>query len=152
MLRNVVLFFAALLLSLTAGRAFWVSLGENPFRMSGATYVEFFKQLDQRIAIPIALTGIGGTLLAGLSAWLHGDDRRARWLLLAACVLGAISSAVTALVHVPINNQIATWNPAALPVGYEALLRRWWDWHQVRLAAMFAATCLTFAAMLSRKH
>ena len=55
-----------MLLALTAGRAFWVTLGENPFSMSGATYVEFFQQLDRRIAIPIAITGIGGTLLAGL--------------------------------------------------------------------------------------
>ena len=44
MLRNVLLFCAAVLLALTAGRAFWVSLGENPFNMSGATYVEFFQQ------------------------------------------------------------------------------------------------------------
>jgi hypothetical protein len=41
MRRNVLLFFTALLLSLTAGRAFWVWLGENPFNMSGPTYVEF---------------------------------------------------------------------------------------------------------------
>src|SRR4051812_36348503 len=68
MLRGVLLFFTALLLSLTAGRAFWIWLGENPFNMSGATYVEFFQQLDQRVAVPIAGTGIGGTLLAGLSA------------------------------------------------------------------------------------
>jgi hypothetical protein len=71
MLRSVVLFFAALLLALTAGRAFWVWPGENPFNMSGATYVEFFQQLDRRIAIPIAITGVGGTLLAGISAFLH---------------------------------------------------------------------------------
>jgi hypothetical protein len=33
-------------------------LGENPFNMSGPAYVEFFQQLDTRIAIPIAVTGI----------------------------------------------------------------------------------------------
>ena len=66
MLRNVVLFFAALLLALTAGRAFWVWLGESPFNMSGRTYVEFFQQLDKRIVVPIGVTGIGGTILAGL--------------------------------------------------------------------------------------
>ena len=49
MLRNVVLFFAALLLALTAGRAFWVWLGESPFNMSGPTYVEFFQQLDGNV-------------------------------------------------------------------------------------------------------
>ncbi len=77
MLRNVLLFFTALLLALTAGRAFWVWLGENPFNMSGATYVEFFQQLDKGIAIPIAITGIGGTLLAGISAGAWRNDRRA---------------------------------------------------------------------------
>ena len=47
-----------------------VWLGETPFNMSGPTYVEFFQQLENRIAIPIAVTGIGGTLLAGISAAL----------------------------------------------------------------------------------
>jgi hypothetical protein len=37
MLRNALLLLAALLLAMTAGRAFWVWLGENPFDMSGAT-------------------------------------------------------------------------------------------------------------------
>lgn len=84
MLQRVVLFLTALFLSLTAGRAFWVSLGENPFNMSGSTYVEFFQQLDQRIAIPIAITGIGGTFLAGIAAAVYRAHRRVRYLLLLA--------------------------------------------------------------------
>src|SRR5688572_4461035 len=151
MLRNVLLFSAAVFLALTAGRAFWVSLGENPFNMSGATYVEFFQQLDRRIAIPIAVTGIGGTLLAGLSAMAHKADRRVFYMLLAACGFGLVGTLVTIFVNVPINERVATWNPAALPTGYEAFLRRWWEWHQVRLVAMFAGMCLVFAAMLTRR-
>lgn len=46
MLRKTCLFLTAVLLALTARRAFWVSLGENPFNKSGRTYVEFFQQLD----------------------------------------------------------------------------------------------------------
>jgi uncharacterized membrane protein len=148
--RNVLLFSAAVLLALTAGRAFWVSLGENPFNMSAATYVEFFQQLDRRIAIPIAVTGIGGTLLAGLSAVAHRADRKAFRLLLAACGFGLVGSLITIFVNVPINERVATWNPAALPPGYEEFLRRWWEWHQVRLIAMFTGMCLVFAAMLIR--
>src|SRR5688572_20333453 len=83
MWRNTLLFGAALLLALTAGRAFWVTLGESPFNMSAATYVEFFQQLDRRIAVPIAVTGVGGTLLAGFAAIAHRADRRAFYLLLA---------------------------------------------------------------------
>jgi uncharacterized membrane protein len=151
MLRNVLLFFTALLLGLTAGRAFWVWLGENPFNMSGPTYVEFFQQLDTRIAIPIAVSGIGGTLLAGISAALYKADRRACYLLTAACTLGVMGSLVTIFFNVPINERLATWNPAALPSDYQDYLRQWWQWHHVRLVAMFTAMCLVFAAMLARK-
>ena len=150
MLRNVVIFLAAVFLSLTAGRAFWVSLGENPFNMSGRTYVEFFQQLDPRIAIPIAITGVGGTVLAGVAAALSRRDKRAFRLLLAACGFGIVGSLVTLLVNVPINERLATWNPTALPPDYESFLRTWWHWHQVRFAAMFAAMVLIFAAMLMR--
>ncbi|HEV8422715.1 MAG TPA: DUF1772 domain-containing protein [Chthoniobacterales bacterium] len=152
MVRNLVVFFAALLLSLTAGRAFWVTLGENPFNMSGPTYVEFFQQLDKRIVLPIAITGMGGTLLAGLAALLYKSERKAFYLLLAACGLAVVGDLVTILINIPINNRLATWNPAALPPGYEAFLQRWWQWHQVRLVAMFAAMGLVFAAMLVRRH
>lgn len=151
MLTNVVLFFTAVLLSLTAGRAFWVWLGENPFDMSGRTYVEFFQQLHRHIAVPIAVTGIGGTVLAGVSAALLRNRRAACSLLLTACVLAVVASLVTALIHVPINQELATWNPAALPEGYEAFLQRWWTWHYVRLVAGCTATGLVFTAMLVRR-
>jgi uncharacterized membrane protein len=150
--RSVLLFCAAVLIALTAGRAVWVSLGENPFDMSGATYVEFFQQLDRRIAIPIAVTGIGGTLLTGLAALAHKADRRTFYMLLAACGFAMVGSLVTISVNVPINERVATWNPAALPTGYEAFLRQWWEWHQVRLVVMFTSMCLVFAAMLTRSH
>jgi uncharacterized membrane protein len=70
--------------------------------------------------------------------------------LLAACGFGVVGSLVTIFVNVPINERVATWNPAALPPGYEEFLRRWWEWHQVRLVAMFTGMCLVFAAMLIR--
>ena len=148
MLRKTCLFLTAVLLALTAGRAFWVSLGENPFNMSGRTYVEFFQQLDQRIAIPIAITGVGGTLLAGISAVLYRNERTSFYLLLMACALALVASLVTIIFSVPINERLATWNPAALPPDYQRFLRSWWQWHQVRLVAMFGAMCLVFIAML----
>jgi uncharacterized membrane protein len=151
LLRSVLLFCTSVLLALTAGRAFWVSLGENPFNMSAATYVEFFQQLDRHIAIPIAVTGVGGTVLAGISAMAHKTDRKVFYLLLTACGFALVGSLVTILVNVPINERLATWNPTALPQGYGEFLRRWWQWHQVRLVAMFAGMCLVFAAMLNRK-
>jgi uncharacterized membrane protein len=151
LLRNVLLFLTALLVGLTAGRAFWVWLGENPFNMSGPTYVEFFQQLDKRIVIPIAVTGIGGTLLAGISAAFYRNNRPTFVLLITACALAVIGSVVTILFNIPINQRLATWNPAALPPDYQDYLRQWWQWHHVRLVAMFTAMCLVLAAMLVRK-
>jgi uncharacterized membrane protein len=148
MLRNLVLFVAALFLALTAGRAFWVWLGEDPFNMSGQTYVEFFQQLDQRIVVPIAITGIGGTVLAGLAAWMFRQQLRVAYLLAAACVLGAIGSLVTIVFNIPINQRLATWNPKALPPDYQVYLLEWWRWHHVRLVSMFVAMCLVFVSML----
>src|SRR4051794_38279178 len=101
MLRSILLFLAALFLALTAGRAFWVWLGENPFNMSGATYVEFFQQLDKRIVVPIAVTGMGGTLLAGISAVLHRRDRATFYLLMAAFAMGVVGSLVTIIFNIP---------------------------------------------------
>jgi hypothetical protein len=73
-LRKTCLVLTAVFLALAASRAFWVSLGRIRSTCS-PTYVEFFQQLDQRIAIPIAITSIGGTLLAGISAMLYRNCR-----------------------------------------------------------------------------
>jgi len=64
--------------------------------------------------------------------------------------LGAVGVLVTVLVNVPINEQIAGWNPAALPSGYEDILRRWWNWHIVRLITSVGAMCALFVALLAR--
>jgi uncharacterized membrane protein len=69
-------------------------------------------------------------------------------LLLAAFGLGAVSCIATVVVNFPINQQIATWNPAALPADYATLLRRWRNWHHVRLITLLPATCLVLIAML----
>jgi uncharacterized membrane protein len=148
MVRKLVLFVAALFLALTAGRAFWVWLGENPFNMSGQTYVEFFQQLDKRIVVPIAITGIGGTVLAGVAAWMFRQQRGVAYLLALACIFGVVGSLVTILFNIPINERLATWNPKALPADYQVYLGQWWRWHHVRLVSMFVAMCLTFGAML----
>lgn len=150
MLRNVLLFFTALLLGLTAGRAFWVWLGENPFNMSGPTYVEFFQQLDNRIAIPIAVTGIGGTLLAGISAALYKADRRAFYLLIAACTLDVVGSLVTIFVNVPLTSDLRRGIPQRCHRTTRTIFVNGGNDH-VRLVAMFTAMCLVFAAMLARK-
>jgi uncharacterized membrane protein len=89
--------------------------------------------------------------MTGLAAFAHRRDRRT-WLLLAvACALGVVSTVITIVVSVPINSAIARWIPSALPADYELVLRRWWNWHQARLVAVFASMCLVLAAMLRQR-
>ncbi|HTJ15937.1 MAG TPA: DUF1772 domain-containing protein [Steroidobacteraceae bacterium] len=149
MLRSALLLATAILLALIAGRAFWVWLGESPFGMTGATYVDFFQHLDSRIAFPIAMIGILGPLLAGLTAALMRADRPVFYCLVAACLLGVIGVLVTVAINAPINEQIADWKPAALPAGYEDVLQTWWTWHIVRTIADIAAMCAAFLALLA---
>jgi len=150
MLRSALLFVTAVLLALTAGRAFWVWVGESPFGIAATTYVDFFQQLDKRIAIPIAIIGVLGPLLAAVCAVVYRENRRMFFFLVMAFGLGAVGVLVTVLVNVPINEQIAGWNPAALPSGYEDILRRWWNWHIVRLITSVGAMCALFVALLAR--
>jgi uncharacterized membrane protein len=148
-MRNALLFGTAVLLALTAGRAFWVWLGESPFGIAGATYVEFFQHLDRRIAVPIAVIGVLGPVLAAVSAAICRLNRRRLFFLIAACGLAAISVLITVLVNVPINQEIGRWNPQALPPGYEDVLRTWWNWHTARLVTSVAAMCSAFVALLA---
>jgi uncharacterized membrane protein len=150
MLRIALLFVTAVLISLTAGRAFWVLVGESPLGIAGTTYVDFFQQLDKRIAIPMAVIGILGPTLAGVCAVVYRANRCMFFFLITAFGFGVVAVLVTVLVNVPINNQIAGWSPAALPMGYEDILRRWWNWHILRTIANVGAMCSVFAALLAK--
>ena len=152
MLRKVILFFTLVLVALTTGRAFWTWVAENPANLSGATYVEFFQALERAITIPIAVTAIGGCVLVGISALLFRSDRTVFYLLLATCGFCLVANLVTIFVNKPINAQILTWNPAALPKDYRELLSRWWQWHYVRLVTLLAAMTLLFVATLIRRE
>jgi uncharacterized membrane protein len=94
------------------------------------------------------VTGIGGTLLAGIAAILFRSDRQPTYCLIGAFCLGLVACLVTVFVHLPINARIATWNPVALPAGYREFLDRWWRWQYVRLVSMLGAMTLVFMAML----
>jgi hypothetical protein len=68
--------------------------------MAASTYVDFFQQMDKRTAIPIAIIGILGPILAAVGAVVHRANRRMFVFLLAACGLGtagAMCSVLTAL-------------------------------------------------------
>lgn len=149
-LRKSILFLTMMLFALLAGRAFWVWVVDNPANFAAETYVAYFQVVDKSIAIPIAAMGTAAALLAAVSAALSFRDRHIFYLLLGACCCVVVSDVLTVLVHLPINHEIAGFNPMALPAIWPALRDRWWEFHKLRLLALLAGTSLVFLAALAR--
>ena len=75
-----------------------------------------------------------GTLGHGLALWATG--------LFAAIIV------YTLVLPVPINNQVAHWQPDALPANWRELRRRWDTLHAVRVGALLLALVLLVTACL----
>ena len=66
--------------------------------------------------------------------------------------LGTLCSLALALssllVNVPINQEVLTWSPAALPADWMQLRDRWWVWHNVRtILSLIGFSCQILAAL-----
>ncbi len=56
----------------------------------------------------------------------------ARWMFLASGLLLLAGIVVTVAIEVPINKQVVTWDPQALPENFVAIHERWLQFHVVR--------------------
>ncbi len=65
-----------------------------------------------------------------------------RWLALGATALFAAMSIYSVLLPVPINNQIARFQPDSLPPNWRELRRRWDTLHVIRVAFLVVALVL----------
>lgn len=149
---KITLFIGSILIALTTGRAFWAWLGENPSDFSGAALVEFYQVLNRVITVPIALMGAGAIIMSGISAALFRHYRPAFYCLIGATVFSILAAVITIFVHLPINSQLASWNPSALPVNYLEILQQWRTWNAARLILLFIAMSFTFCAMIIDKN
>jgi len=68
------------------------------------------------------------------------------WLALAATVLFALISVYSLLLPVPINNQVARWQPDSVPANWRDLRRRWDLLHAVRVIFLVIALILLVAS------
>ena len=67
----------------------------------------------------------------------------------AAAGLFAAMIVYTVLLPVPINNQVARWQPESLPANWRALRRRWDALHTVRVGVLLVALILLVTVCLS---
>ena len=68
------------------------------------------------------------------------------WLALASAVLLALISVYSLLLPVPINNQIARWQPDSVPQNWRDLRRRWDLLHAIRVVFLVIALILLVAS------
>jgi uncharacterized membrane protein len=83
---------------------------------------------------------------------LFKRDRPVFYCLLTAAALSLLASIITIFVHLPINSQLASWNPTVLPLNYLDILEQWRTWNAIRLILLFVAMGFTFWAMLLGKE
>lgn len=69
-------------------------------------------------------------------------------LALAAAGLFAAMIVYTVLLPVPINNQVARWQPESLPANWRELRRRWDALHALRVGVLLVALILLVASCL----
>ena len=84
------------------------------------------------------------TLLLSLAVTFLGYATwgTARWLAFGAAALFAAMIVYTVLFPVPINNQVARWQPDSLPPNWRELRRRWDTLHAIRVGFLFVALIL----------
>ena len=152
MARTISLFFAVVMVALTAGRAFWVWVSENPSALSVRTYIESFQATNRAITVPITVTGILGLLFAILAVALSWGDRPSVYFLGTAIPLLAAPVLITLKINIPINDQIMTWNASAPPEGWMQLRDKWWTWHKIRAAALLGGFVLVLVGTFLRRE
>jgi uncharacterized membrane protein len=72
------------------------------------------------------------------------------WLALGSTALFASMIVYTVLLPVPINNQIARWQPDSLPANWRELRRRWDTLHAIRVGFLLVALILLVASCVIR--
>jgi hypothetical protein len=88
------------------------------------------------------------TFLLSLAAtfFAHPTWSTARWLSFGATALFAAMIVYSVLLPVPINNQVARWQPDSLPSNWRELRRRWDTLHAIRVGFLFVALILLVAS------
>jgi uncharacterized membrane protein len=73
-----------------------------------------------------------------------------RWLALGSTALLGCMIVYTVLFLVPINNQVARWQPDSLPANWRELRRRWDTLHAIRVGFLLVALVLLVASCVIR--
>jgi uncharacterized membrane protein len=85
-------------------------------------------------------------LALALTLVAHATGSTPWWLALTSTVLLALISVYSVLLPVPINNQVARWQPDSVPANWRGLRRRWDLLHAIRVVFLVIALILLVAS------
>jgi len=139
-------FVSLLFTSLLVGTVFGIWLGFNPAALTATAYVEMQQNAIRALNVSLPVLGLVCILLTAALAVLTKDDKRARYLLVAAAICLAAAGLITRFANQPINAIVMTWSPQAPAANWTELRDTWWHWHVLRTIAAIAALALALLA------
>ena len=146
-------FVSLLFTSLLVGSVFGIWLGFNPAALTATAYVEMQQNAIRALNVSLPVLGLVCILLTTALAVLTKDDKRARYLLVAAAICLAAAGLITRFANQPINAIVMTWSPQAPAANWTELRDTWWHWHVLRTIAAIAALALAlFAAVGTQRR
>ena len=136
---------ALILATLFAGAALYISLVEQPARLTlpdEAALAQWRTSYRRALPIQASLAVLGG--VAGLAAWSADQD----WQWLAGGIAMLANWPVTLAVIMPTNKSLSAIPPGAAGAESRALLLRWGHRHAIR-SALGSVAVLLFACGLA---
>ena len=152
MVVNSIRFVSLLLTSLLVGTMFGIWLGFDPAALTAQAYVEMQQNAIRALNISLPALGLICILLTAALAVLVKDDKRVRYLLVAATICLAIAGATTRFGNQPINAVVMTWSPEAPAANWTELRDTWWHWHVLRTVSGVGALVLAILAALGGRR
>jgi hypothetical protein len=116
-------------------------------RLEDSVHIRTAQTLAKVLAVVMAFWYPLTFLLAlALTLVAHPVRSTSWWLALAATVLFALISLYSVLLPVPINNQVARWQPDSVPANWRDLRRRWDLLHAFRVVFLVIALIFLVAS------
>ena len=141
-------FVSLLLTSLLVGAMFGIWLGFNPSVLTAMAYIEMQQNSIRALNTSLPALGLVCILLTVALAALSKNDKRGRYLLVAAALCLAVAGLVTRFGNQPINAVVMTWRPDTPAANWVELRDTWWHWHILRTMAGVSALTLALLAAL----
>ncbi|MFC6722969.1 DUF1772 domain-containing protein [Halobium palmae] len=123
--------------------------------LSAAEYTTVMKEINEKVlniifgavffgAVVVPIGSATIIILQGYATTLSGQ------LFLAGVSIYLVGTfLVTARVHIPMNNHIATWSPVSPPDDWATVQARWTRWNHIRMGAALVSFALYLGAIVS---